>query len=452
MNWREHDRLLHLIQFRSGKRFGVASAILAISYLSCVSIADAGVAVSPLQQQIEVKPGRQAEFTISLNNVRRSQQQKPQMLRLEVVDFSVSLDGTLAFGEGQGGERSAVKWTTLDTNELTLAPGESRRIKGKISAPFSADGDYWCAVMMNHVTPKSDEGVNVALRTACGVFIRVARRNYLGRLAIENSEMSLPQIELEDNMTSPRVNSENEQPTSGEDLGGGLRVFADVTNEGCVSCTASGTASIYSDSWRRVAFIPMHSRRRRILPGHTRRFTGAMSAPLPPGDYILRFTFGSDSGRSRTAMKETRFQVNAAMARQWKEHCKRTEVSSLLIEPGKLQRDLTAGRYSPVFLSVSNDNPSTLRVRCRLVADSVPAEWIQASPTDFTLAPGMRRSIVCHIRIPKTADPGKYEGIILIESESAGLVEQSVTKTRKIPVSISVSPTSVPIVRGETIL
>ena len=151
-------------------------------------------------------------------------------------------------------------------------------------------------------------------------------------------------------------------------------------------------------------------------------------------------------------MKETRFQVNAAMARQWKEHSKGTEVSSLLVEPGKLQRDLTAGRYSPAFLSVSNGNPSTLRVRCRLVADSVPAEWIQASPTDFTLAPGMRRSIVCHIRIPKTADPGKYEGIILIESESAGLVEQSVTKTRKIPVSISVSPMSVPIVRGETIL
>ncbi len=476
MNWREHDislllrewGLTHLsgvarakmeaergtsgdvsVPIFSGKRFAAASAILLMTHLFGVPVAHAGVAVSPLQQQVEVKPGRQTEFSINLTNVRRSQQQRAQRLRVEVVDFSVSLDGTLAFGEEYASERSAVKWATLDTHELTLEPEESREIKGKISAPLRADGDYWCAVMVSQVTSASEKGVNVDLRTACGIFVRVARRNYLERLTIETSEVSLPQIQIEDNATSPETDGEDE-PTGGNDSDG-LKVVADVRNEGYVSCKALGTANIYSDSWRKVASIPMHSRRRRVLPGHTRRFAGVMSASLPPGDYILRFTFKTDSGRSRIAIKETQFQVNAAMARQWKERRMGKGPSGLIVEPGKVEQDLTAGRFTTAFLSVSSGNTSTLRVHCRLVGDSVPAEWLRADPTDFTLAPGMRRSIVCHIRIPKTAEPGEYKGIILIECESAGLIEQSMTDVRRIPVSIKVSPLGASITRRETV-
>jgi len=439
MNWGRREVLPYFIGFRSDKRFVAASAILVMIHLFAVPIVQAGVAVSPLQQQIELKPGRQAEFSINLSNIRRSSRQQAQTLRLEVVDFSVSLDGTLAFGEDQRGERSAVKWTALDTKELTLEPGESKEVKGRISAPFGADGDYWCAVMVNQVTPETEKGVNVALRTACGVFVRVARRNYMERLAIGTSEASLPQIQPEDNATGA------------EDLDS-LRVFADITNEGRVNCIALGTASIYSDSRRRVASIPMHSRRRRILPGHTRRFEGVMSTPLPPGDYILRLTFGTDSGRSRTATEETQFQVDAAMARQWKERCTGKGSSGMLVEPARLQQDLTAGRFTTASLSLSNGDTSTLRVRCRLAADSVPAGWIETVPAHFTLPPGMRRSIACHIRIPKSVNPGNYEGIILIESESAGLVEQSVTEVKGIPVSINVNPVSASAMTTKTAL
>jgi hypothetical protein len=400
------------------------------------SLGYAGVSVSPMQQMIEVKPGQEEEFRITLNNVLRTQNQRPQTIRAEIVDFSVSLDGTNLFGEQYKEERSAAKWVTLDTNELTIKPGEVRELKGAISAPYRADGDYWCAIMLTQPPEERPGQIRVALRTASGIFVRVARRDYVERLSVENSRVSLPQFGID-----PAV--PDSQPAGGDTASAtesshGFEVTADVTNQGVIRFSAVGTAAVYSDSRRRVASIPMHSHRRSILPGHSRKFSGVMSDPLPAGKYVARTVFESDSEKGRKVTAEIPFEIGPDMAAQWAERKLLEKPLTLAVDPQNIHNSLTPGRFTTSCVSLSNNEASTLSVRCRFSSESPLKEWVEIKPDNLTLAPAGRRSLNCCVRIPKAAQPGDYEGTLLIESERAGLVDQNRTVELRIPVRITV--------------
>jgi len=404
--------------------------IFAMIYLLSISTVQGGVAVSPLQQQIDMKPGHKAEFFITLSNVRRSPQQEPQKLQIELVDFTVTLDGTLKFGEEYKHNRSAIQWITLDIKELVLEPDKERKIKGTITAPYQVEGDYWCAVMITQPPPTKGPGVNVALRTACGIFVRVNRRNYIERFSIEKTEVSLPDFQTKD--------SKNQSNPS-ENLKEGLQIYADVKNTGIISCLGLGTASIYSENGRKTASIPMHSNRRHIQPGHTRQYQGVMSAPLPPGDYTIKFIFDSVSKRGRKAVEGKKLHIDTTLAQEWDKQSKdNPEDVSLKVDPANIEKELANGRFTTIFISVSNPNSSTLRANCELQTDSALKKWFQIESKDFTLAPGMRHSIVNHINIPKSALSGDYEGKLILKVQKAGLSEQNNEKVVEIPIKIKV--------------
>ena len=395
-----------------------------------VSVVQGGVAVSPLQQQIDMKPGHKAEFFITLSNVRRSPQQEPQKLQIELVDFTVTLDGTLKFGEEYKHNRSAINWIVLDTKELVLEPDKERKIKGIITAPSQAEGDYWCAVMISQPPPTKDSGVNIALRTACGIFVRVNRRNYIERFAIEKTEISLPDFQTKDNQN---------QPDPSGNLKEGLQIYADVKNTGIISCLSLGTASIYTENGRKIASIPMHSNRRHIQPGHIRQFQGVMSAPLPPGDYIIKFIFDTVSKRGHKAVEGKKLHIDTTLAQEWNKQSKdNPEDVSLQVNPTHIEKELANGRFTTIFISVLNSNASTLQANCELQTDSALKEWFQIESKDFTLAPGMHHSIVNHINIPKSALSGDYEGKLILKVQKAGLSEQNNEKVVEIPIKIKV--------------
>ncbi len=430
--WRESDWAKIPAAFS-----GVLLLVVGVCIGGPSSLGYAGVSVSPMQQTIEVKPGREEEFRITLNNILRRQDQKSQTIRAEIVDFSVSLDGTNLFGEEYKEERSAAKWVTLDANELTIKPGELRELKGTISAPYQADGDYWCAIMLTQPRQEGAGQIRVALRTASGIFVRVARRDYVERFSVENSRVSLPRFDVD-----PAVSSS--QPAgadvaSGTESSHGFEVTAEVANRGVIRFNALGTATIYSDGRRRVASIPMHSHRRSILPGHSRRFSGIMSAPLPAGKYVARTVFGSDSKKGRKVIAEVPFEIGPDMAAQWAARKLIEKPASLAVDPKRIQHSLTPGRFTTASVSLSNNEASTVSVRCRFSSESQIKEWVEIRPDNLTLAPANKRSLSCCIRIPKAAQPGDYEGTLLVESERAGLLGQNRTAEARIPVRITVT-------------
>jgi hypothetical protein len=370
------------------------------------SLAYAGVSVSPMQQTIEVKPGHEEEFRITLNNVLRTQDQKPQTMRVEIVDFSVSLDGTNLFGEEYKGERSAAKWVTLDTNELTIKPGELREIKGTISAPYQADGDYWCAIMLSQPPREGAGQIRVALRTASGIFVRVARRDYVERFFVENAHVSLPRFDVDPAVSYSKPAGAD--VVSATESSHEFEITAEVTNRGVIRFSALGTATIYLDGRRRVASIPMHSHRRSILPGHSRRFSGVMADPLPAGKYVARTVFESDSEKGRKVTTAIPFEIGPDLAAQWAARKLIEKPASLAIDPGKIQHTLTPGRFTSASVSLSNNEASTVGVRCKFSSESQIKEWVEIKPDSLTLAPATKRSLNCYIRIPKAAQPGDY--------------------------------------------
>ena len=177
----------------------ITAALLVYVFLVCSADSIAGMAVSPLQQWVTVKPGKEASFSVTVTNTNRGPETRPCTVSVSVVDFTVSPQGRLSFGAHLKHSRSAVEWFTFNASEFILEPGESKEIKARVSAPASADGDYWAAIMVKlDNSKKQNKGVMVNLQTASGVFVHVARRNYIEWGNVTDANVVMPEFGQEE--------------------------------------------------------------------------------------------------------------------------------------------------------------------------------------------------------------------------------------------------------------
>ncbi|MGD2175337.1 MAG: hypothetical protein PVJ27_08035 [Candidatus Brocadiaceae bacterium] len=387
---------------------------------------EAGVAVSPLQQELEVQPGRETRFFITLDNIKRKPEDLARDLALEVVDFSVSHQGGLSFGPEAEHARSARSWVRLEESHVILQPGEKKRIAGTIRAPLDADGDYWAAIMMTMGHTARPSGVNVVLRTASALFVRVTRRGHVVRPRIRSVAVKLPTPEQE----TPAGEGSAAKPV--------LEVAADVANQGVRRFVGSGMATFYLDGRRQVARVPLATRRRRVLPGDTRRFIGVLAAPLPAGKYVVRCVLETDSSGGRKAFAEAELEISERLAKWWAEHGAGVTGPGLQTGPAELRLEMRPGRFTSAGISVANVGVSTMEVTSRLEPADLPEAWVEFGSKEMALGPQMRRSLMCRIAVPRDAEPGLYRGTISVEAKVAGLVGAQATASRRIPVFLSV--------------
>ena len=396
----------------------------------------AGIAVSPLQQWVEVKPGRKATFYITVGNNKRNEQAQPCPVRVDVLDFAVSDKGQLSFGPEHKHARSAVDWISLEENEMVFEPGESREIKFNVSAPMDADGDYWAAAMIGFGKPKEGQmGVTVNLQTASGIFIHVARRNYVERGSVIEANVDLPEFDTIDNLTEENAAEAASVEIKKNQV---LKVNAELKNDGLVAFLARGKAYLYSDGWRRVATIPLHASRRRVLPGDSRWFTGVMAQPLPAGQYKLRTFFASDLKYRRKMTRDMEFSISEDMASVWAENFVYDDTQTLAIEPQQIELQLNPGRLTAAKFQVHNQSLGTILIDCRIEGDQSYKDWLELKTADFTLASNGQRSSTCIVKVPSDAQPGKYNWTIHVETERSGLTteEQSNVEQHQIPVCV----------------
>jgi hypothetical protein len=418
------------------KRIGAGFVTLFFFILASTSFA--GMAVSPLQQWVEVQPGKEAFFSVTVTNTKRGPETQPCTVYVSVVDFTVSAEGSLSFGEEFRHERSAVDWIGFDAGEFVLEPGESKKIKAKISAPASADGDYWAAIMFRLGNPKGREnGIQVVLRTASGVFVRVARRNYIARANIINTDVSLPVPVSAETAAAELAWGQSSGDIEKEQA---FEIIAELTNDGLIAFLAKGTAFLYTGNWHRAASIPLHTNRRRIFPGHSRYFTGVMSQPLPAGEYKLRVFFEPDAKYSRKITKDMEVSVSNESARLWAENFKGDDIQTLGFGQEELNLVLTPGRFTAAHLLVTNEGLNTVSISCHVEHNELPEGWVELKSDNFTLAGDSRRNLVCSVRIPHNAQQGEYNGIIHLEAERSGLTVEGSSNTEpyEIPIRITV--------------
>jgi len=427
------------MQNRSGITQQIAVLFVVPIILFTLTVdAIAGMAVSPLKQWVEVKPGTEAFFSVTVTNANRGPETGPCTVYADVVDFTVSGEGQLSFGKEYKHGRSAVPWISLDAGEFVLEPGESKELKGKVSAPAGADGDYWAAIMLTLGNSKNQKtNVHVILRTASGVFVRAARRNYVEQASIADVNVSLPRFE-------PEKFSEESSPGQASQEGSTdrvLKINALLKNDGLVAIEPNGKVFLYAGNSRRIGYIPLYASRRQILPGHIRWFTGVMPQPLAPGRYSVRVFFDSGSNYGRTRTKDIEFSISPELATQWAQNFKADNGQPLELNPQKIDLALNPGRFTTSKLLVANTGSGTISVRCRLQNDQLQEGWMKLDCSDFTLAPNARRSIVCAVRIPTDAKLQDYNATIQLEVERSGLTGQTENNVilREIPVHMLVS-------------
>ncbi len=416
----------------------IRAGLMALFFFVLQNVAFSGMAVSPLQQWVEVKPGKITTFSLTVSNTNRSPETVACSVNVNLLDFKVSPQGKLLFGPEHKHPRSAVDWISFGDEEIVLKPGESREIKLKVSAPMDADGDYWAAAMVELGKSKdSEKGVQIKLRTASGIFIHVARRNYIERGSVIEANVNIPEFDTTDNLTE-----KNASETASEEIKKNqvLEVNAELKNDGLVSFLARGKAYLYSGGWRRVATIPLHAGRRRVLPGDSRWFTGVIAQPLPAGQYKLRAFFASDSKYRRKMTRDMEFSISEDMADVWAENFVYDDTQTLEIEPKQIKLQLNPGRLTATKFQVFNQSSGTIVTNCRVEGEKAHNDWLELKTSDFTLAPNTQRFTTCLLKIPRDVQPGQYNWTIHVETERSGLTtqEQNNIEQHQIPVCVTI--------------
>lgn len=415
--------------------------------LACPCKVLGGMAVSPLQQWITVKPRQDAAVSITITNNERGPQTPPCTVSVEVVDFMVSPEGKLSFDKDARHSRSAVDWLTFETGPFVLEPGEIKELQGRVSVPTEADGDYWAAVLVKLVNPnKQEEGVHVNLQTASGIFVHVARRNYVERGTVIDTNVIVPEFDAEQFPAEEEILEQAGQEARQEQA---LIISAELENDGLVAFLANGRAYLYSGNWRRIASIPMYTNRRRIFPTHSRIFTGVMSQPIPAGEYKLRLVFepissknGSSTAKGgRKITKDLEVVIGDELARKWADKAISQDTEILQLSPAQLDITLTPGRFTTKRFQAISRTLNTVSVRCQIEPDGHIRDWVALRSADFTLAANTKRSVLCWVRIPPDAKPGRYNGTISVEAERSGLTAQHAAnvEVKKIPVEVVIS-------------
>ena len=315
--------------------------------------ASAGIAVSPLKQEVTVKPGRTETFHITVGNRVRDGKGRPRAVRLEVMDFSACRKGALSFHKPGTGKHDAGRWIKLSQSRLILPPGKGKKIACEVSVPWTARGEYYSAIMVTpEVSDRPSKGVKIQHRIALGVFVTVPGRTYPKKARVMECSAAAPSAAAE-------------KPA--------LTVAATIANEGRVLLVATGEVRIHDKAGRVWRKFPLKTRRERVLPGDLRDFRGSPSQPLPAGEYVAEVIFAYGS--------------------KWKKA--RAKVPSSL-SPAQ-------ANAFPVDITVQVVDPEE--------SGSGLGKWIVVNPVSFGLTGNGNRTIVFDLRVPKDAE-GKHKGTL----------------------------------------
>lgn len=393
----------------------------------------AGIAVSPITQHLEVKPGKKAAFNITVSNNQRSEQTAVVPVRIDILDFQVSDTGNLSFGPEYKHPRTASGWITLDANQITLKTGESKTITGTVTAPLDADGDYWASAMVSMGESKDNEkGVKVKLRTATGLFIRVARRAHTERGNITDVNITMPTFEAG---PLKKVLSEADRYRINEKQS--LKIGAKLTNEGLISIKSTAKAFIYNEKMKKIASVPLYVSRNNVLPGDSRWFSGIMSQPLPAGEYKVRVVFTSEKTK-RQLTKDAELKISSELADTWaKNTTSDNNITKLEFTPEKIDLKLNPGRNTTTSVQIKNAGLNTAAGVCRI--ENAQADWLELKTTEFTLAPNSSTSMPCSIKVPADAKSGIYKWSAIIEMEPSGLESNAPKQAIQYSVPITVT-------------
>ena len=132
------------------RRALMAAAVAAAAVALAARTAPAGITVSPLKQDVTVKPGGTATFHVTVSNRARTRGAPAQSARLRVADFEVSERGAVLLKPPGSAPDSAADWITPTQAAVTLKPNQDCK---RIEFSMGVNGQY--------TVPKSTGGITL---------------------------------------------------------------------------------------------------------------------------------------------------------------------------------------------------------------------------------------------------------------------------------------------------
>jgi hypothetical protein len=409
------------------------ASLLAACLVVCVmgSVSSAGISVSPLKQDLTVRPGETVKFKITVSNSRRAESDTARTVRLEVMDVTVSQDGALSFQEPGSQKHSASNWVSPGTKGLTVEPGQSGIVECSLTVPYSASGEYYSAILVTlEDKGKTDKGVSVTYRIASGVFVTVKGRSFPREAKITRCEVTWPQPTAQTPSTQPASQPAGPEPA---------KVSVVLQNTGQARFDATGRISI-ADSRKRTVFTsPLTTKRSCVFGGDTRLFEAPLDRPLAVGQYVVRVDMDYQSGWAKahyrlpleiTPEKAERLSTARKTARQ-------AGNLPVQVTPEKLSVAMPAGAFRSLRLAIKNNGEHPLRCMTKLVFAgdrAVDASWVSVPPEEFELSKSGQKTLELVIRVPVGAAPGQHACEVLIEAGQGGTDSMYI----RVPVELNV--------------
>jgi len=126
--------------------------------------------VWPTWVELTVNRGQQAGKIIHVQN----QGSEPIAIKAYVTDFSIDREGNFVFSEPGHESYSASRWLSVAETDFEIAPGESREVEVRLSAPSEVEpGGHYAALFFEVIPSANESEVSISTRIPTLFYITV---------------------------------------------------------------------------------------------------------------------------------------------------------------------------------------------------------------------------------------------------------------------------------------
>jgi hypothetical protein len=409
-------------RFRSSVIYVLVAAIL---LLAAAQPARAGLAVSPMVQEISLRPGEQGKLVLNLMNRVRREFAAAESATLTIKDVTVLVGGQLDFKDAGTQKNSASKWISTSQKDVTLELGKSIPVELTITPPPQAEpGEYYSAIIVSLASHgKTAKGIEVQYEIASGVFVTV-----LGQTLSKQAKITSCGIQWPEPAATQPADSEPEP----------AKVAVVLKNTGPARFTATGKLQMVDLANGRVVMTAiLTSHRPCVFGGDSRRFEAPLTKPLHPGRYAVKVDLDYESTWARAYQTEIidLTPEQSALLSRIKDRESATAMA-VNISPLKLSPSIAAGasRNLGVGIKSSTDVPVRCMLSVAATGDTNMDGWITIGAEDFRLAPSAHQSVAIRVAVPADAKSGTYAATLAVETWPEG----SEVRRTEIPIEIQV--------------
>lgn len=401
------------------------------------AIAD-GLEMSPPLVELEMSPGSERTFDISITNTSEF-----QSCRLKVSISPVAQDrrGNIILTETS--QWSAVPWMTLESNSMVIEPKASNDALVKVKVPRGMSGTRAAAVvfeLMNDETQTSSQedalGGSITFKYRIISIVKITVKNNANRLdaSIEGLTVLSP--------LDKRYGQYGDKAVA---------VVCTVVNEGNTAFNSNGWLLIRDSEKRRVKESPMGSGLGIILPGSTIDLVSIFPAGLPPGQYSLQVDV--QYGTTRPLRATIPFEISDNKASQGEAIVRKAV--RLSVTPEFMNSQVPRGAFRTFMLNLTNrDNyPLEVGISNRDLVSFIDGtfeasdttngkyaakDWLNIPENRVSLLPGEKKNVKVNMIVPKDALEGTYYAALHLEAIKKDSEKSDAISLYDVPLTASI--------------